>query len=739
MNIESNRWCSKVVFAMCTMTAVLPLSARAVEITVKPYITWVDKTSTTIQWETDIASSSTIEFGPTGSYGQVASSTGLTTDHKVVVENLSEENLYYYRASSTANDTTIYSSPYTFETAVGNSTPFRFAFMADTRRDSGSPIPLHTEDVANAIYAKNPKFTINSGDVTMGTDSLTVETTEQEYRTELFDTSATLMAHKPYFIAIGDHERRGVGGDQAFSKFFSGYQSPYWENTYYTFTYGNARFIMLDTIITSDHADGVEVPGIAEGSTQYNWLINVLENNTSDWTFVAHHYSTYQSADRFMARDLEMRALLGPVFDEYDVDVALLGHAHFYERTHPITGGVRDDENGTIYVTAGIGGASLSPLPPGSELTAASFNDNGYCIVDVTGEDVEFTTYDLGGSVRDHFSLGEAVVNIGTGGHWTFDDVVGSNVPDSAGGDDTGTLTGAVVVASTAPVPGGTTSAIDFDGTRGPEGIDHNIMILDTGKLSPGTGDWSYAAWINPDSIDPADDAGRQNLYGDGGVGSNYIQVFLDYNESTEVCELKAYLRDAGGTDLFLEGSGAGVAAGTWQHVAVVRDGTDLFAYLDGVEVGSATLPADFDINTTGGTNPMMGHHPSGGNYWLFKGQMDEVRIFDHALTSVELEILVHGSDLIGDANEDGVVDELDATALANNWQKAAGARWSEGDFNGDGAVDDLDATLLAANWGASLTDSTVPEPSSLVLLIGIGLASLSRFRERSQMDMGCN
>ena len=65
MNIESNRWCSKVVFAMCTMTAVLPLSARAVEITVKPYITWVDKTSTTIQWETDIASSSTIEFGPT--------------------------------------------------------------------------------------------------------------------------------------------------------------------------------------------------------------------------------------------------------------------------------------------------------------------------------------------------------------------------------------------------------------------------------------------------------------------------------------------------------------------------------------------------------------------------------------------------------------------------------------------------------------------------------------------------
>ena len=322
--------------------------------------------------------------------------------------------------------------------------------------------------------------------------------------------------------------------------------------------------------------------------------------------------------------------------------------------------------------------------------------------------------------------------NAGLIGHWTFDDVVGSNVPDSAGVDDTGTLTGAVVVASTAPVPSGTTSAIDFDGTRDPGGTEHTITFAEPSDLAPGTGNWSYAAWINPDSVAPADDAGRQNLYGDPGLAPYYIQVYLTNSELTVYLRGDPENSEDPPTEVLMETSGAGVAAGTWQHVAFVRDGIDLFAYLDGSEVGSAELPADFDINTGGGGSPSVGHHPSAGNYWLFKGQMDEIRIYDHALTSGELEVLVHGSSLIGDTNHDGVVDGLDAKALAENWQKATGAQWSEGDFNGDGAVDDLDATLLAANWQeTSLANSTVPEPSSLVLLIGIALALLSQSRRR--------
>ena len=84
---------------------------------------------------------------------------------------------------------------------------------------------------------------------------------------------------------------------------------------------------------------------------------------------------------------------------------------------------------------------------------------------------------------------------------------------------------------------------------------------------------------------------------------------------------------------------------------------------------------------------------------------------------------------LPGDANGDGIVNDADAARLAANWQTASGASWSMGDFNDDGAVNDVDATILAANWQmtAASRAASVPEPSSLALMIAMGLAAFYR------------
>jgi hypothetical protein len=82
-----------------------------------------------------------------------------------------------------------------------------------------------------------------------------------------------------------------------------------------------------------------------------------------------------------------------------------------------------------------------------------------------------------------------------------------------------------------------------------------------------------------------------------------------------------------------------------------------------------------------------------------------------------------------GDANNDGMVDASDATILAGNWQ-ATNASWEMGDFNGDGTVDASDATILAGNWQYGSGANSVPEPSTLILLLGLslfGLVGLSR------------
>ena len=85
---------------------------------------------------------------------------------------------------------------------------------------------------------------------------------------------------------------------------------------------------------------------------------------------------------------------------------------------------------------------------------------------------------------------------------------------------------------------------------------------------------------------------------------------------------------------------------------------------------------------------------------------------------------------LPGDANTNGIVDEVDASILASNWQKTGNALWSEGDFNGDGNIDDIDAALLATNWQINSV-TTVPEPTTLVLLTGVLLCFLPARKRR--------
>jgi subtilisin family serine protease len=85
----------------------------------------------------------------------------------------------------------------------------------------------------------------------------------------------------------------------------------------------------------------------------------------------------------------------------------------------------------------------------------------------------------------------------------------------------------------------------------------------------------------------------------------------------------------------------------------------------------------------------------------------------------------VEAIDLPGDANRDLKVGIEDLGILAGSWQNC-GLHWEDGDFNGDGCVAIEDLGILAGNWSQGMGGVSVPEPASLVLVLGVGLPAVS-------------
>ena len=83
---------------------------------------------------------------------------------------------------------------------------------------------------------------------------------------------------------------------------------------------------------------------------------------------------------------------------------------------------------------------------------------------------------------------------------------------------------------------------------------------------------------------------------------------------------------------------------------------------------------------------------------------------------------------LPGDLNGDGFVNSGDLDLVRGNWGVSGDPGGTPGDADGDGTVNSADLDVVRGNWGASLP-TAVPEPSALLLLLGLGLAALARKR----------
>lgn len=180
------------------------------------------------------------------------------------------------------------------------------------------------------------------------------------------------------------------------------------------------------------------------------------------------------------------------------------------------------------------------------------------------------------------------------------------------------------------------TGGISFDGglvgrTFGLDGTDDFVALPRDAVWDFGTASISVTAWFQSSS------AGYRNIlrYHNGYGGAGFWG--LRTNPSGK---LEFLLRDQNGSTSATLTSDAVYTDGAWHHVTAVRDaGAGLLRlYVDGAE--AATPAADLGLNVAAPSDTVpaigAGVWGSGGAYEPFAGSIDEVAIFDRALSADE-------------------------------------------------------------------------------------------------------
>jgi predicted MPP superfamily phosphohydrolase len=188
---------------------------------------------------------------------------------------------------------------------------------------------------------------------------------------------ALLEAGVMFHAALGNH-------DKSDSRFYEPWNMG--GRRYYAFTKGNVRFFVLYT-------DDLDFP-------QRGWLERELRASAEAWKIVYFHEPIYSSAKRH-GSNLELRAILEPLFVKYGVNVVFQGHDHVYERTRP--------QQGVHYFVAGASGRLRRGDLRTTDLTAAGNDrEQTFMLVEIADDVLAFQTIDRTGQTVDAGELRRA-------------------------------------------------------------------------------------------------------------------------------------------------------------------------------------------------------------------------------------------------------------------------------------------------------------------------------------------
>ena len=339
-----------------------------------PYLQNVSATSVTVMWESAKRSAGTVRVL---SKQPIVRHSEADDIHEVVVTGLSPGKRYRYEVESNGQ-----TRRGEFATAPKAGMPFAFLVFGDSRSR-----PASHSRVVQRIRREVADFILGTGDM--------VDDGSKEYQWQrFFDIERSLLKHNVMFPSVGNHDRQGRGRTaDNYRKYFSLPENSPDPERYYAFTYGNARFLVLDSNTYSFAL-----------TDQTAWIEQQLQaarlDKVIDHIFVSMHHPPYSISLHGGQRQL--RHAWTPLFERYGVAAVFSGHDHCYERGF---------KNGVRYFVSGGGGAPLYPRsrrPSKIDLAVVKYFErvNHYLRVHVFDEFIEVTAIRADGSLIESESWG---------------------------------------------------------------------------------------------------------------------------------------------------------------------------------------------------------------------------------------------------------------------------------------------------------------------------------------------
>jgi hypothetical protein len=294
------------------------------------------------------------------------------TIHHVELTNLKPSTQYFYICGDSNSDTQ--SSVFNFTTTshVGSFYSATFGVVGDLGQTTDSE-----QTIYHLSNNKNIQLILHPGDLSYA-----------DCNQQLWDSYGELIeplaSQIPWMVGPGNHELEITNDNQFYLSFEARYRMPQVEkdqfgpitippkyhdddlhlpyccssefqsiynygNSFYSFETASAHIIFLNPYSTTD-----------TDSLQYKWLENDLKTinrKITPWVIVVMHCPWYSSnMDHYgEEQTILMRNSMEDLFYNYRVNIALMGHVHAYERTHPVYKNKTNDF-ATIYITIGDGG-----------------------------------------------------------------------------------------------------------------------------------------------------------------------------------------------------------------------------------------------------------------------------------------------------------------------------------------------------------------------------------------------